>query len=56
MRRLKEIKAYIAERGSPEIARSEAMRLIRRTLTLEQPPLIGKRLTQFANAEGKWVS
>ena len=46
MRRLKEIETYIAERGSPEIARNEAARLIRRTLTLEQPRLIGKRLTQ----------
>ncbi|MCB1601167.1 MAG: type II toxin-antitoxin system RelE/ParE family toxin [Xanthomonadales bacterium] len=46
MRRLTEIETYIAERGSPEIARNEAARLIRRTLTLEQPPLIGKRLTQ----------
>ncbi|MBK8068192.1 MAG: type II toxin-antitoxin system RelE/ParE family toxin [Rhodanobacteraceae bacterium] len=50
-RRLKEIETYIAERGSPEIARSEAARLIRRTMTLQQPPLTGKRLRRYVNAD-----
>lgn len=50
-KRLQEIEAYIAERASPEIARSEAARLVQRTLTLEQPPLVGKRLRQYTKAD-----
>lgn len=49
--RLKEIEAYIAKKSSPEIARDVATRLVRRTLTLEQPPLLGSRLMQYANAD-----
>jgi len=50
-RRLAEIEAYLAERSSAKIARDVVIRLLRRTLTLEQPPLLGSRLTQYANAD-----
>lgn len=43
--RLREIEAYIAK-DSPQAARDMAVHLIRRSLKLEQPPLLGKRLTR----------
>lgn len=48
--RLREIEAYIAE-DAPTAARDMAVRLIRRSLELEQPPLLGKRLTRYVNAD-----
>jgi toxin ParE1/3/4 len=48
--RLREIEAYIAK-DSPNAAREMAIRLIRRSLELEQPPLLGKRLPQYADAD-----
>ncbi len=48
--RLREIEAYIAK-NSPNAGREMAIRLIRRSLELEQPPLLGKRLSQYANAD-----
>lgn len=49
--RLVEIEAYLAERGSAKAARDVVIRLLRRTLRLEQPPLLGSRLAQYANAD-----
>ena len=49
--RLKEIEAYLAKEGSPQIARDVASRLISASLMLEHPPLLGARLTQYANAD-----
>ena len=46
-RRVQEIEAHIAK-DSPQAARDVAIRLLRRSLTLEQPPLLGRRLTQYA--------
>jgi toxin ParE1/3/4 len=48
--RLKEIEAYIAK-DSPQAAREMAIRLIRRSLSLEQPPLLGHRLMQYSTAD-----
>lgn len=48
--RLREIEAYIAQ-NSPTAAHEMAVRLIRRSLELERPPLLGKRLTRYANAD-----
>ena len=48
--RLLEIEAYIAK-DSPNAAHETAIRLIRRSLELEQPPLLGKRLPQYADAD-----
>lgn len=48
--RLREIETYIA-RDSPPAARDMAVRLIRRSLELERPPLLGKRLPRYANAD-----
>lgn len=48
--RLREIEAYIAK-DSPQAARDMAVRLIRRALELEQPPLLGKRLARYAPAD-----
>ncbi len=48
--RLREIETYIAQ-DSPMVAREVTVRLIRRSLELEQPPLLGKRLTRYANAD-----
>ena len=49
-RRLREIEAYIAAKGSPEVARNVAVGLIRKTLMLEQPPLLGSRMSQYPHA------
>jgi toxin ParE1/3/4 len=49
-RRLREIEAHIAK-DSPSAAREITVRLIRRSLELEQPPLLGKRLPQYADAD-----
>ena len=48
--RLREIEAYIAK-DSPQAARDMAVRLIRRSLKLEQPPLLGKPLARYAPAD-----
>jgi len=48
--RLREIEAYIAK-DSPKSARDMAVRLIRRALELEQPPLLGMRLARYAPAD-----
>ncbi len=48
--RLREIEAYIA-RDSPNAGREMAIRLIRRSLELEYPPLLGKRLSQYVEAD-----
>jgi addiction module RelE/StbE family toxin len=48
--RLREIEAYIAK-NSPTAGRDMAIRLIRRSLELEHPPLLGKRLTRYAQAD-----
>lgn len=48
--RLREIEAYITK-DSPNAARDTAIRLIRRSRELEQPPLLGKRLPQYADAD-----
>ncbi len=48
--RLREIEAYIGK-DSPTAARDTAVRLIRRSLELEQPPLLGKRLARYAPAD-----
>lgn len=45
-RRLAEIEAYIAK-DNPRAARAIAARLVERSKTLEQPPLLGRRLTQY---------
>lgn len=49
-RRLQEIEAYIAK-DSPQAARDMAVRLLRRSMALEAPPLLGRRLTQYADAD-----
>jgi plasmid stabilization system protein ParE len=48
--RLREIEAYIAK-DSPTAARGVAVRLIRRSRDLEQPPLLGKPLARYAPAD-----
>jgi addiction module RelE/StbE family toxin len=48
--RLREIERHIAK-DKPDAARAMAVRLIRRSLELEQPPLQGKRLVQYAPAD-----
>lgn len=48
--RLREIEAYIAK-DAPQAARNTATRLIRRSLELEQPPLLGKRLHHYPDAD-----
>jgi plasmid stabilization system protein ParE len=48
--RLREIETWIA-RDRPEAARAMTLRLIRRSLELENPPSLGKRLTRYANAD-----
>ena len=48
--RLLEIEAYIAK-DSSNAAHETAIRLIRRSLELEQPPLLGKRLPRSADAD-----
>jgi plasmid stabilization system protein ParE len=52
-RRLQEIEAYIAAKGSPEVARNVAGGLIRKTLMLEQPPLLGSRMSQCPHADAR---
>lgn len=47
---LREIETYIAE-DSPKAARDTAVRLIRRSLELERPPLVGKQLARYAPAD-----
>ena len=49
-KRLEELEAYIAK-DSPQAAREMTVRLIRRSLELEQPPLLGKRLKRYLNAD-----
>lgn len=49
--RLKEIEAYIAKESSRQIAHDVASRLVNASFTLEQPPLLGTRLPQYANAD-----
>jgi plasmid stabilization system protein ParE len=49
--RLREIEAHISKERSPQVARDVAVRIIRHTLTLEEPPLVGKRLRQYADAD-----
>jgi plasmid stabilization system protein ParE len=48
--RLREIEAYIAQHA-PEAARGMAVRLVRRSLELALPPLLGKPLTRYAPAD-----
>lgn len=48
--RLREIEAYVAK-DAPLAARDLATRLIRRSLELEQPPLLGKRLSHYPDAD-----
>ncbi len=48
--RLREIEAHIAKHA-PAVARDMVVRLIRRSLELEGPPLLGKRLTRYVNAD-----
>lgn len=50
VRRLREITSYIA-RDSPEAARKVAAMLLRRSRTLAQPPLIGRRLPEYPEAD-----
>jgi len=45
--RLAEIEAYIAKDNS-SAARAVAVRLLNRSRTLQQPPLLGRRLEQYA--------
>ena len=47
-RRLKEIEVYIAK-DSPQAAREMAVRLLRRAQTLSEPPLMGRRLADYAD-------
>ncbi len=49
--RLKEIEVYFAKQNSTKMAREVAQRLIRRALTLEQPPLLGARLTGYGDSD-----
>jgi toxin ParE1/3/4 len=49
--RLKEIEAYIARERSADIAREVVVRILRRTLALEQHPLLGTRLRRYANED-----
>lgn len=48
--RLREIEAHIAK-DAPAVARDMVVRLIQRSLELERPPLLGKRLTRYVNAD-----
>ena len=48
--RLREIEAHIAK-DSPPAAQNMAVRLIRRSLELEHPPLLGKRLARYTEAD-----
>jgi plasmid stabilization system protein ParE len=48
--RLAEIEAYIAQ-DNPQAARRMAARLVQRSRTLENPPLLGKRLAQYPDAD-----
>jgi plasmid stabilization system protein ParE len=50
-RRLAEIEAYIATQASPAVAREVVIRILRHVRALEAPPLLGKRLTQYAGAD-----
>jgi toxin ParE1/3/4 len=47
-RRLQEIEAHIA-RDSPQAARRVVQNLLRRSLALGEPPLLGRRLEGFAD-------
>jgi hypothetical protein len=47
---LREIEAYIAK-DSPQAAHDMTLRLIRRTLEFARPPLLGKRLARYPNAD-----
>lgn len=47
-RRLQEIEAHIA-RDSPQAARRVVQNLLRRSLALGEPPLLGRRLDGFAD-------
>ena len=44
--RLQEIEAHIAL-DSPQAAKATAEKLLRRSLILESPPLLGRRLTRY---------
>lgn len=48
--RLHEIKRYIAQ-DSPTAAEDMVARLVRRSRTLEEPPLLGRRLPEFPESE-----
>jgi len=47
--RLREIESYIAQ-DSPAAARVMVERLLRRSLVLQEPPLLGRQLSQCAQA------
>lgn len=49
--RLQEIEAHIAREANLQVAREVVTRIIRHTLTLGQPPLLGKRLSHYAHAD-----
>jgi plasmid stabilization system protein ParE len=49
-KRLVEIEAYLAQ-DSPRTAREITVRLISRSLELAQPPLLGRRLPGYTNAD-----
>jgi plasmid stabilization system protein ParE len=49
-RRLREITAYIAQ-DSPIASRQVAALLLRRSRTLAQPPLIGRRLPEYPDLD-----
>ncbi|HRG16121.1 MAG TPA: type II toxin-antitoxin system RelE/ParE family toxin [Pseudomonadota bacterium] len=50
-RRLKEIEAYIARENSADVAREVVVRILQRTLTLEQHPSLGTRLRHYADED-----
>ncbi len=52
-RRLAEIEDYIA-RDNPKAARAVAARLVMRSGTLEQPPLLGRRLNLPEMSGNSW--
>lgn len=50
-RRLREIETYVAKEASPRIARDLITRILRHTQLLEHPPLLGKPMTGYPNAD-----
>ena len=50
-RRLREIETYVAKEASTGIARDLITCIVRHMQLLEHPPLLGKRMTRYANAD-----